>query len=265
MDSLESWARLQLSLVLRSTNRLAGGKWDEATLLQVVDYGDSAPHDGASDSFSGPIISFPGAMVSFSSAMISFVYLALSISAGNPLVSRKHFSSNLNTCARLFIDPSLTEGLPELFGCVFAIVLSLDRQSSVWKSELTRDHRAILYAAQVQLTRLDQHEKLKLGWLESPQKAASSRLCSPCERRVTPLWGASFGQLGALGSVVPLEDISTIIRLPQCRQILADAIQSEAEVCESQSQCGEELLRWVDQHIEDVFLELESEYRRIAE
>jgi hypothetical protein len=245
---LESWARLQLSLVLRSADRLADSKWDKDTLLQVVSYGNEAPGDDTPN---------------FPYGMISFVYLVLSISTGNPLVPGEHFGLNLDTCVRLFMDPSLPESLPDLFGYLFAIILSLDHQSSVWKTDLTRNHRAILYAAQVQLTRLDQHAQLTLDWLVSPQKAATSRICGPCGRRFKPLWGASFGKLGALGSAVPSEDIATIILLPQCRQMFAKAVQSEVEVCKSR--CGEKTLYSVDQHIHYMFSELESEYQRLVE
>ncbi|KAG9074106.1 hypothetical protein FS749_014375, partial [Ceratobasidium sp. UAMH 11750] len=152
----------------------------------------------------------------------------------------------LDACVRLYKDTSLPTALPKLFGCIFTLILSLGYQSTVWKDQLTRDERAALYVAQAHFTRLHRHPELSLEWLFSPQTTITS------------------GECGELNSVVPLEDISEIARLPQYRQKFADAVQSSPWVCELHYTAGKKFLNAIDTRLGESYVKFTSEYKRIV-
>ncbi|KAG9120012.1 hypothetical protein FRC07_004667 [Ceratobasidium sp. 392] len=211
MKGLEIWAHSQLELVLQSTSRLANYAWGKDTLLQAVSCANNMPK-GTQDIARG---------------MLAFVCLILSSSADPSLATQTHSAANLETCVRLYKDTSLPTALPKLFGCIFTLILSLGYQSTVWKDQLTRDERAALYVAQAHFTRLNRHSELALEWLSSPQTTITSgEVCHMCKQHFNALWSTSFGQIGDLDSVVPLEDVAKIARLPQYRQKFADFVQT---------------------------------------
>ncbi|KAG8740866.1 hypothetical protein FRC10_003821 [Ceratobasidium sp. 414] len=249
MKGLELWAHSQLELVLQSTTRLAKYAWGKDTLLQAISCANNMPK-GTHD---------------IARTMLAFVCLTLSFSADPSLASRDHPASNLDASVRLYKDASLPTALPKLFGCIFTLILSLGYQSTVWKEQLTRDERAALYVAQAHFTRLNRHPELSLEWLSSPQTTiASGEVCHLCKQHFNALWGTSFGQCGELNSVVPLEDISEIARLPQYRQKFADAVQSSPWVCELHYAAGKKFLNAIDTRLGESYVKFTSEYKRIV-
>ncbi|KAG8727189.1 hypothetical protein FRC12_022729 [Ceratobasidium sp. 428] len=249
MKGLELWAHSQLELVLQSTSRLANYAWGKDTLLQAISCANNMPK-GTQDIARG---------------MLAFVCLILSSATDPSLATQTHSASNLDTCVRLYKDASLPGALPKLFGCIFTLVLSLGYQSTVWKDQLTRDERAALYVAQAHFTRLHRHQELSLEWLSSPQTTITSgEVCHLCKQHFNALWSTSFGQCGDLNSVVPLEDIAKIARLPQYRQKFADFVQSTPWVCELHYMAGKKFLNAIDTRLGESYTKFTSEYKRIV-
>lgn len=248
MKGLELWAHSQLELVLQSATRLAGYAWTKDTLLQAISCANNMPK-GTQD---------------VSRNMLAFVCLILGSSTDPVLSSRAHSIANLNTCVQLYKDATLPGALPKLFGCVFTLILSLGHQSSVWKDKLTRDERAALYVAQANFTRLKRHSELSLDWLASPlTTVAAGEVCHMCKQHFTMIWSSSFGRCGDLNSVVPLEDVTELARLPQYRQTFADAVYSSPWVCELHYTTGKKILTAIDTRMGETYAKFTSEYKRI--
>ncbi|QRV83234.1 hypothetical protein RhiJN_11250 [Ceratobasidium sp. AG-Ba] len=248
MKGLELWAHAQLELVLQSSTRLSNYAWGKDTLLQAISCANNRPK-GTQD---------------VSRNMLAFVCLILGSSTDPLQSSRAHTAANLNTCVQLYKDASLPGALPTLFGCVFTLILSLGHQSTVWKDKLTRDERAALYVAQATFTRLTRHPELSLDWLSSPLTTiAAGEVCHMCKQHFNVLWGSSFGRCPDLNSVVPLEDVVELARLPQYRQTFADAVYSSAWVCELHYTTGKKLLTAIDTRMGETYSKFTSEYKRI--
>ncbi|KAG8730723.1 hypothetical protein FRC12_020106 [Ceratobasidium sp. 428] len=164
MNDLGIWAHCQLKVLLQSSGSLASKAWKEDTLLQALRCA----------------YIMPGDTVDFEHDMLAFLYLVLSPSTSSLQDSQSGF--NLETCVGLFKRVGLLESAPQLFGYIFAIILSLGHQSPVWKENLTREDRAALYAAQVHLVRLGRYEGLSLRWLTLSQnlRPAVSFLAMDC-------------------------------------------------------------------------------------
>lgn len=203
MSKLEEWAQSQLSLVLESMYDLSREEWDKETLLWLNSYAQST---GKSHLIS---------------SVTTFIQYFVSTSASIQTASQRPIPSNLGTCVQLYKDPYLPKDSPAVFGCVFASILSLGHHSTVWTSLMSNKDRAVLYAAQVQLTSASD-ELNHVGWLHSEIYSLSSvdEICSQCQAQLRYLWPETFGKCGGLKSSVALQDVTSLARLPQYRRLL---------------------------------------------
>jgi hypothetical protein len=121
----------------------------------------------------------------------------------------------------------------ELKGSAFGIVaLTLGHCLSIWKDQLTRDQRSMLYAAQAHLVPLHANSNIELSWLKDPKKSRILGLtCSDCSERFDSVWRISFGLCGTLNPPALLEDVSKIASLPQCRQLIAHTARAPSWQC----------------------------------
>ncbi|KAG8726904.1 hypothetical protein FRC12_023000 [Ceratobasidium sp. 428] len=250
MNELGVWAHTQLKVALQSSDSLASKSWKEDTLLEALECAYTTPED----------------TVDFEHDMLAFVYLVLSPSISSLQESKSGL--NLDTCVELFKHIGFSGSVPELFGYVFAVILSLGHQSPVWKKKLTREDRAALYAAQVHLVCLRRHEGLSLQWLTlsrnlRPDVLSLTVNCHTCMKNLQAEWLTSFGQCANLNSEIPLHDISKIVLLPRYRQQIASAFRP-AWKCPSKCGAGERILDAIDVRLGSLYTELAFEYRRIV-
>lgn len=206
MSQLETWACDWLySALTISPKMLASDQLDKNTLLQLRSYSRSK--------FAESIVFHA----------MTFIQYFISISAREAPYQDQTSAFNLNTCVELYKDPMLPKDDPVLFGCVFAAILSLGHRSSTWTTQLSGRDRSILYAAQTQLvTVCDQ--LTSLGWLLRPWETLPSfnQVCFLCRPKCSVNWNETFGQCGNLNSNIPLQDISSLARLPQYRLLLLE-------------------------------------------
>lgn len=246
---LTRWAWAQLGFLLKSADHLAGYEWDKPTLLKMLlnlDRLSTSERASANELF-------------------CFIQLTLSMSTESPLIPRNQPKSNLDACVQLYKDPSLlgSQAKTVIFGYVFAFVLSLGHRSAAWTTQLTRDDRAIMYAAQAHLVSLRQDTKLDLAWLEDPRGSVLLEgACSACLNHFDSAWAASFGQCTPLNSAIPLEDICKVVYLPQYRQIFARIVRADSWDCKSQ--CAEALLKKLDGAIAFLFFGLAQKHQHFA-
>jgi hypothetical protein len=247
---LANWAWDQLGHILKSAKQLVIAKWDKSMMLRMLAHYDAILKSKRDVAFE----------------IFAFFRLILSVSTHDrPLVSQTQ--PNIDTCVLLYKElPLLAEPVRGLIlGCTFVVILSLGHHSSVWK-EFTRDQRSTLYAAQAHLVFLRDNQHLDLGWLQDPKKSKILGLaCSDCSKRLDSAWRVSFGLCGALNSRIPLEDVSNIARLPQCRQIFAENIRyNPTQLCKKD--CNEIILRVIDENLNGLFQEqLPAAYNQFAE
>ncbi|KAF8599773.1 hypothetical protein BDV93DRAFT_525859 [Ceratobasidium sp. AG-I] len=178
---------------------------------------------------------------------------------------RNQSTSTLETCVVLYktLSTSTKKYDSITFGYVFTIILSLGHRSPTWADQLTRDERAVLYAAQAHLTSLRKDKELDLGWLVHPRTSSLlHKTCSACSGCFDTVWNASFGQCGTIDSAAPLRDVSELVILPQCRHIFARGVRSSSWRCEFQ--CGMSMLKKIDSKIERLFLDLAWKHRRFS-
>ncbi|KAG8736187.1 hypothetical protein FRC10_009583 [Ceratobasidium sp. 414] len=233
------WAWLQLKLVFNSATKLATVKWDPVSILAMLIYCRKMPE-------SEPDVEYE---------LVAFFRLILSMSLSGRLIAPQGEPvSNLDMCVKLY------KGHPEwdrstlgaVLGFTFVAILSLGHNSSVWKDQLSRDERSVFYTAHVHLVSLDNIPNLELAWINNPIRSSIvNAICSRCSKRFPQAWSASFGHLGALGSATPLQDVSKLAHLPQCRQLFAETVRSDAWRCESF--CGKIMLRRVDECLNRLF------------
>ncbi|KAG8758552.1 hypothetical protein FRC11_003470 [Ceratobasidium sp. 423] len=170
-----------------------------------------------------------------------------------------------------------------LLGCVFLNILSLGHRSQVW-SDLTRDDKAILYAAQAQLTSLpEEFVPGSLAWVTKPDPGLAQQLCDACQLRLSGVWDKIFSECNeGLGSNIPLKDVLFLAEMPEYRWTLWNEMSQAAPVVCTLSPlvppsspatsntsrpitCPiRPLLNDVDQHIRDVYEQAASRYRAIA-
>ncbi|CAE6421283.1 unnamed protein product [Rhizoctonia solani] len=190
MTELETWARGQLHLVLRSSHKFTQIKWDRDTLHRLHSYAQSR---------GGSAVRSP---------VNAFIQYFISVSADKSQQSLT--LTNFKTCMELYKDDTLKQRDPALFGCLFAAMVSQHHQA--WTSPLTQRDKALLYIAQVQLTPVTKILQ-NLHWLLAP--ASFSKLCSACQSALPHIWTDTFGKCGSLNSSVLLQDISSLAHLPQ--------------------------------------------------
>ncbi|KDN42339.1 hypothetical protein RSAG8_06830, partial [Rhizoctonia solani AG-8 WAC10335] len=170
-----------------------------------------------------------------------------------------------------------------LLGCVFLNVLSLGRRSQVW-SHLTRDDKAILYAAQAQLINLPR-ELLpgSLAWVAKPDPKRVQELCPGCQSILSTTWNQTFGECSkGLGSSVPLKDVLLLAKMSEyfrtlwgkmnevapnsCTAMKAPSSSLATSNTSRPTTCSiRPLLEYVDQHIQNVYEQAASRYRAIVE
>ncbi|CAE7070199.1 unnamed protein product [Rhizoctonia solani] len=175
-------------------------------------------------------------------------------------------------CVGLYHNLKTSDADPVLFGCAFLNVLSLGHGSPVWARCLTRDDRALLYAAQAQLVDTPRALELDLpvGWSSELGLATA---CDICKKKYVAGWNQCFGQsYNALGSGLPLKDVSLLARLPIHRHTLWGLTKPGAGLasllsgtCENKPPCSVALLDSVDTHIRQVFTKASAKYKKIAE
>lgn len=169
-----------------------------------------------------------------------------------------------------------------LLGCVFLNILSLGHRSLVW-SHLGKDDKAVLYAAQAQLTDLP-HEFVpgSLDWVAKPDPGQTQELCTGCQLSLSGTWDRIFRDCTeGLGSSIPLKDATLLAEMPEYRwslwssmgEITLDSCTAVAPPPGSQAlpstsrrvTCSiRPLLKTVDQHIQDVYEQVTSRYRIIS-
>jgi hypothetical protein len=253
ITDLAHWAWDQLGLILKSARQLVKVKWPKITMLRMLEHFDAMLE-------SKPDVAFE---------IFALFQLLLSVSTdGHPLISTQP-ASNIDTCVLLYKDsPLLAEPARGLIlGCAFVVVLSLGHRSSVWKDQLTRDQRYTLYAAQAHLVSLRDNQHLEIKWLQDPQNSKIlGSACSACAVQFNSTWEISFGLCGTLNSHIPLEDVSNLARLPQCRQIFAEAVRCPLWSASCKKKCNEIILREIDVNLDNVFRkQLLAAYSHFAE
>jgi hypothetical protein len=260
MFKLEEWATNSLhDIFTKSIPKLVEYSWDKTTILRLRSF---TQHN------------------KLRSSVMNFLQYFISVSVKEAVEGDATASSNYDTCVQLYKDPVFLDNDPALFGCVFASILSLGHRSFTWTSNLTRNDRRILYAAQVQLVKVSS-ELQSLDWLLQPASRLASfqTLCDYCRQK---LWDSSFGQCGDLNSDTPLKDMSSLARLPQYRQLLvkeweADRAKTWFNLLKSQptssstpAKCKyppcavDILLLSIDEHIQKVYEEITHQYKRLA-
>ncbi|CAE7126355.1 unnamed protein product [Rhizoctonia solani] len=166
-----------------------------------------------------------------------------------------------------------------LLGCVFLNILSLGHRSQVW-SYLTRDDKAVLYAAQAQLTDLPQEfTPGSLAWVAKPDPGLVQELCTGCRSSLSTIWDKIFsGCNEGLGSNIPLKDVLLLAEMPEYRWTLwskmneiASGACSAVTASSSSSTSARPticsiipLVNFVDQHIQDVYEQATSRYREVT-
>lgn len=281
---LERWARKALYPVLvKSKYRLACEQWDKNTWLQLRSLTRSSFDD------SDPL----------ELAALTFIYYIVSTSTMEANAKATAGALGLDTCIQLYTDPTLLQRDPAVFGCVFAALLSLGYRT--WESHLSGKHRTVLYTAQVQLTTLGELDSL--DWILRPEAADRLlsthyfRICNVCERKFEAIWNGIFGRYQSLKSSprTALDGVAFLAQLPQYRQSLVNqwedyrsslkatrsrevsqanslftmitgSSSNESLTCSHPNGCtlSDELLADIDQHIQQVYEELASQYDRFA-
>lgn len=274
---LEDWARKALYPVLdKSKYQLASRKWDMETLLQLRSFTCSSFNDSEPLKLSA----------------ITFIDYFLVNSARRSNVADVVATSGRDICVRLYTDPTLRSYDPALFGCVFAIILSLGYR--YWDTHLSGKVRTVLYTAQVQLAA--QSSLNSLNWFLEPKPADQLlptcyfRICDPCEERFMTVWKENFGACQGLksGTRTTADSIVLLTQLPQFRKSLVSqwedyrscstsghdgrggGILSVLGVgspkCSYPDSCpsGDELLIEIDQHIQQAYEEIAGQYDSFA-
>ncbi|CEL56531.1 hypothetical protein RSOLAG1IB_07880 [Rhizoctonia solani AG-1 IB] len=181
-----------------------------------------------------------------------------------------------------------SESNEALFGCAFLNILSLGHRSQVW-SDLTRDDRAIFYAAQAQLIDLPcELTPGTLAWVASPKPALLQQLCNGCQKIVSDVWAKTFEEcFEGIGSDRPLKDVRLLAEMPiyrpelwkrMSRKAFTDCSQAAANPSRFQlpstapvmlrpatTTCPfGPLLNDVDQHIKDIYVQIAVRYQAIS-
>ncbi|CAE7085590.1 unnamed protein product [Rhizoctonia solani] len=242
--TLANWAREQLLLIFDSTSRVAENTWDADTLLQLATLAVTGTNGSASEKFHSK----------------AHVFLRYSLSPWT-VPSINMYSEFLVDCyIALYKDPDVLATSKELFGWVFLFVVSLGHESPTWSEKLTREHRLVLYAAEVEMTSLWNSQDLEVDWLvyDDDTRWYLDLCCDACWGHCEATWESSFGQVGPLDSLVPLEDIRRLLFLPRFRQTFAKAARSVHWPCKEQ--CGETVLALIDREIKQLCLGMSRKY-----
>ncbi|CAE6388932.1 unnamed protein product [Rhizoctonia solani] len=195
--------------------------------------------------------------------VLTFIQYLVSVGSKDEAIAASGDHIDDIPCVGLYRNFKESDIEPVLFGCAFLNILSLGHRSPVWAGCLTRNDRAILYAAQAQLVNASEGLGLDLGWLSAPRSATPGQLCDKCSTRLLEKWNRSFGQCSKdLGSGYPLKDVSLLAQLPTYRHIISSGWGS---ACKQNSRCVPTLLGSVDTHIQQVFTKATSHYKKVVE
>lgn len=238
-ENLLKWAESQLRPLLHTTSWRSEAKWDKELLLQTAAFGHSSD-------------------MQFSAEVLAFLLIILTPTTKPPLY--------LETCISLFKDPRLSKDCPALSGWIFSFILAYGHRSTVWKEKLTREERLVLYAAQVELTKLSERPDLNTTWLINPRDPLDGLVnisCAECRSHCEFVWRSSFGQVGKLDSAIPLEDIRNLMSLSQCRNRFAILLDSDYWPCVIS--CGEMILPTADLYIWLLFRDMNNVYKQLVE
>ncbi|KAH7334925.1 hypothetical protein B0J17DRAFT_672097 [Rhizoctonia solani] len=239
MTKLEEWVIDALhSIFTRSIGaltRIASENWDSSTVLRLRAFTKDTK------------LNLP---------VLTFIQYLISNSSKDPAVYAM-LGDRINElpCVGLYQNFKASDAESVLFGCAFLNILSLGHRSQVWAKCLTRDDRALLYAAQAQLVNVSAELDLDLGWISAPDSTISRQFCDRCKTMIPEKWEKGFGECNkALGSGLPLKDVSLLAQLPLHRHS-----------CSQQPACYIALLDAVDANIKQVFTKMASKHREIVE
>ncbi|QRV83209.1 hypothetical protein RhiJN_11225 [Ceratobasidium sp. AG-Ba] len=192
LKDIAGWALEQVEHTLASATRLADLEWEYSMLAAILVGYVMAGVDGLAPSYH----------------LLGFFQLILSQSvASSPLTMRPDPNPNIDHCVAFFKSASNYAFGDFILGSTLPVLLSLGPNSIVWKDQLARDERAILYTVYAHWVSLQNNPHLELGWLENPLKFISfDDVCRRCFQRLFDAWNDSFGRIGTLDSSLPLED-----------------------------------------------------------
>ncbi|KAF8683323.1 hypothetical protein RHS04_01902 [Rhizoctonia solani] len=254
MKTLDSWTQRKIQMMLnKSISSLPdNAEWNTEIVLQIVYHaqGTSSPN------YQGKII---GCMTQIMCTMVCKAY-------DNPDRSKDLSEYTIiRICAELYKDKSLSTKSPDIFGFVFAVILSLGPHSPIWSNSLTREDRRILYAANSILTCLHKHTDLDVGWLIEPSYIQGYiKDCSECSKHSNfyAWWGAGFGKCKGLNSRMPTEDICHIVRLLDYKDLLCKGSKGRQNC---PKRCPERLVLYVLEHIQSSYCALARKYKYFEE
>ncbi|KAH7334309.1 hypothetical protein B0J17DRAFT_720720 [Rhizoctonia solani] len=239
LKRLAGWAKEQLLLIFNSTSRVAENIWGADTLLQLATLAASANEEFHSK---------------------AHIFLRYSLSPWTVLSIDLCSAFLVDRYILLFKDPAVLETSKELFGWVFLFVLSLGHESKKWREQLALKDRAVLYAAELEMTSLCDYQDLDVAWLLPPNHTAwyLDICCDSCWEHCESTWDSSFGQVGLLDSSMLLSDIRMLLLLPRFRQAFAKAAHSPQWPCKAR--CGETVLASADQKFTQLCLDMSTVY-----
>ncbi|CAE6436918.1 unnamed protein product [Rhizoctonia solani] len=242
MKRLDNWSQVQIYTILHEfvvTNRLTDD-WDARVFLRLVQYVQNATNSAYRAKLSV-------LMRHIMSASVKKAYeLNDEIPQGNII----------DICATLYQAKDILISSPGIFGFIFAVIVSLGHQSSIWNERLTREDRRILYAASSILTRLSNHADLEVGWVTDPTEIKV--VCSQCSSNFGAFWKDAFSQCEGLKSRVPSEDIRHVVCLPAYR-IHFWSISSATCQCPNKTAIN------IDQKMELLYCGLTEKYKSLVE
>jgi hypothetical protein len=239
MNNLDSWAQTQILKLIQLSKSTPKENWDGETLVALASYMRRTR------------------IITYRRDIMGMVRMLMCPTAA--LYSPEQVYSGLDACLDIYKNSSaefLTKD-PVLFGYVFAIILLRGPESFTWTKDLTREDRTILYAAYAGLTRLDSHKDLDTSWIKEPTqvKDVCSRLV--CSSNFWNAWSIAFEYIGALDSLIPLEDMHEIVEISHSRR------WSFARSCRwrCDSQCGQKTLDKFDSRLERLLCGLTEKYK----
>ncbi|CAE6480911.1 unnamed protein product [Rhizoctonia solani] len=254
MFELEQWTIDALHTIFKGSAttlaKIASENWDSDTILRLRAFTKATK------------VELP---------VLRFIQYLLSVGSRDETIAALGDHINDLPSVGLYRNFNASDTEPVLFGCAFLNILSLGHRSPVWARCLTRNDRAVLYAAQAQLVDVSAALDLDLGWLSAPNAATPRQLCDKCNTKLLEKWNQSFGQCSKdLGSGYPLKDVSLLAQLPTYRHIMPRSSGSKwgwgwDSGCKQNFSCLPTLLGSVDTHIQQVFAKATSYYKKIVE
>jgi hypothetical protein len=255
LKKFDKWAQSKLQKIfVTSTERLIKSKDEHCNVLTIMDLMNYMQTTNITD-YRNEVLD-----------RVRMVMCGLVVRAYDDPDQSKDLAAHaiIPTCVGLYKKKTPLINSPHIFGFVFAVVLSLGPHSPLWESELTREDRRVLYAANSILMRLCNHTDLRLGWLLDPTYIHEVvKDCDSCSKspKVQSLWDRTLGKCNGLNSPYLLEDIHHIVRLPDYRQLFCDGFRT----WHCSENCREKLLLYIDFHIDRVYCAFTKKYKHLEE